>query len=175
MAESLFGGRRRSPDEESPGDSKGLFTAQLSRVFLECRRVLRANGSMILTFHHRAPDAWESLGQALHLAGFTVLDVVPVRSEGRSGIHSYDGTIKYDSILFCKPARLAKARRSVEKLVSEARTMTTAWAKRFQRAGLRFSPVDRYSIALSMVLRAHSRTAGDLSLLRSALDRILPP
>ena len=58
---------------------------------------------MVFTHHHRSAEAWGTLGHAMISAGFRVLDVFPVRSEGQSGFHSYGGSIKWDSVMGLPP------------------------------------------------------------------------
>src|SRR5262249_25544063 len=97
MTTAIFGGKRRGGDSD-PVDQ---FTRRLSSVFAECQRVMKKDGGLIFTFHHRDPIAWHALGQAVLGAGFCIREVFPVRSEGRSGLHTYQGTIKWDAVFVC--------------------------------------------------------------------------
>jgi putative DNA methylase len=84
---ALFAGKRG--ELGTPAGPKDLFTATLAKILSECFRVLRPCGALVFTFHHKSTEAWESLGKALLTTGFAVNEVVPVRSEGQSGFHSY--------------------------------------------------------------------------------------
>jgi adenine-specific DNA methylase len=88
-------------------DAVSRFTDGLTRVFVECRRVLKRSGLMALTFHHRKREPWQALFAALLEAGFAVVQVTPVRSEGRSGFHSSPGNLKWDLVIVCRPTSQA--------------------------------------------------------------------
>lgn len=85
--------------EERRTDPFEAYRALLARVFRECQRVLRPGGIVAFTFHHRTGTAWKALAQALIEARFMVTNILPVRSEGKSGFHSQAGTIKWDTII----------------------------------------------------------------------------
>lgn len=88
------------------GDPQSLshFCNGLTKVFSECKRVLKDSGIMALTFHHRREEPWLALSEALIQAGFTIVQVIPVRSEGRSGFHSAPGNLKWDVVFVCRPS-----------------------------------------------------------------------
>jgi putative DNA methylase len=173
MGAALFGGKRLGSGRHA--HRKALFTATLTKVFAECHRVLRPEGSLAFTFHHKSPDAWDCLGSALLTAGFAIDEVVPVRSEGRSGFHSYEGTIKWDSIFFCRPFvsgceppvndRPCATISAVQRAASGARQ----WSTWIHLSDLEFSAADRASLAMSLVLREFSQCGYDVSVLRDAL------
>lgn len=88
--------------EPKNGNSKSNFLLGMSNVFCECQRVLRENGLMVFTFHHRKTKAWFSILHAIVNAQLTITNVFPVRSEGRSAFHSDAGNIKWDSVVVCR-------------------------------------------------------------------------
>jgi len=57
------------------------------------------DGIMVFTYHHKSPVAWAALGDALVRSGLKCATVLPLRGEGQGGLHSYDGTIKWDGPL----------------------------------------------------------------------------
>lgn len=79
-----------------------VYRYRLHRIFCECRRVLRMNGIMVFTYHHKSPLAWAALGDALVRSGLKCATVLPLRGEGQGGLHSYDGTIKWDAVFVCR-------------------------------------------------------------------------
>jgi adenine-specific DNA methylase len=82
---------------------KSEFSDGLTRVFQETNRVLKDDGLLIFTFHHRKLEAWDALLKAVLDAGFFVTAVYPVRSEMRASTHLYDmNNIVYDVILVCR-------------------------------------------------------------------------
>ena len=88
------------------GDPQSIlqFFTGLAQVFSECKRLLKETGIMALTFHHKREESWLALYEALTQAGFMIVQVVPVRSEGRSGFHSSPGNLKWDAVLVCRPS-----------------------------------------------------------------------
>lgn len=79
-----------------------VYRNSLHRVFCECRRVLKMDGIMVFTYHHKSPVAWGALGDALVRSGLKCATVLPLRGEGQGGLHSYDGTIKWDAVFVCR-------------------------------------------------------------------------
>ncbi len=75
------------------------YTAGLRRVFDECRRVLRPGGLFVFTYHHASPLAWTSIGEAIAASSLECTSVVPMRGEGRGGLHTHEGTIKWDAVI----------------------------------------------------------------------------
>ena len=86
------------------------YTQSLARVFSECNRVLKAQGICVFTYHHKSLNAWACLGTALAQSGLRCERVLPMRGEGQGGLHSYDGTIKWDAVFLCKKGHKPKHR-----------------------------------------------------------------
>jgi len=86
---------------QAQGKDDEFFFKGLTRVFSECRRVLRDDGLMVFTFHHRQPSVWTSLLQALVDAAFYVCAVYPVHAEAPSAIRDL-GNIRYDIPFVCR-------------------------------------------------------------------------
>lgn len=85
-------------------DAAARYGEQLAAILRECRRVLRDDGVCVFTYHHESPNAWALLGRALATSGLRCTNVLPMRGEGQGGLHSYEGTIKWDAVLVCRPA-----------------------------------------------------------------------
>ena len=77
------------------------FATALSRIFSECRRVLKSHsGRMVFTFHHWNPVAWAELTIALRFAGFKLVNSYTVYSEHPISVHIRDlNSITHDCIL----------------------------------------------------------------------------
>jgi len=174
IGESLFGGRRRGPRQTR--DPKRQYVATLTQVFRECRRVVRQDGALVFTFHHRATDAWESLGTAILGTGFQIERVVPVRSEGQSGFHSYDGTLKWDAIFFCRPVvrrpTLVPDLRVVANVRSRVSDLARRWMRRIRRSHLAFSSADQASLEMALALGEFSRRSLSVPFLGDVLKNI---
>ncbi|MDQ6613332.1 MAG: DUF1156 domain-containing protein [Actinomycetota bacterium] len=59
----------------------------LTRSFREAHRVLKDDGVMTVMFTHKRVDAWDTLGQALLEAGFSVNSSWPVHTESEHSLH----------------------------------------------------------------------------------------
>lgn len=75
------------------------YASGLRAVFAGCRRVLRPGGLVVFTYHHASPLAWSSIGEAIAASGLACTSVLPMRGEGRGGLHTHEGTIKWDAVL----------------------------------------------------------------------------
>jgi adenine-specific DNA methylase len=80
------------------------YRDRLQRILSECHRVLKTDGILVFTYHHKSAKAWGALGDALAHSGLTCTTVLPLRGEGQGGLHSYDGTIKWDAVFVCRKA-----------------------------------------------------------------------
>jgi adenine-specific DNA methylase len=151
---SLFAGRRQGDPESK--DTIKAYTDTLVAVFRECGRVATSKARFIFTFHHREATAWAALGTALLSSSFRVLKVFPVRSEGRSGLHSYSGSIKWDSIFICEKRKRGEVRdprqNSVSGCARKAWRESGRWQADIRQAEMDFGWADRGSLAMSLAL-----------------------
>ncbi len=82
------------------GNGSGQYTAVLSDIFGECRRVLRPGGRLIFTFHHWKPRGWAALTLALQRAGFRLVNRYVVHSENPISVHIANmQALTHDAIL----------------------------------------------------------------------------
>ena len=81
------------------------YQDRLQQIFMECNRVLKPDGICVFTYHHKLASAWDALGMALLHSGLLVTKVLPMRGEGQGGLHTYDGTIKWDAVLVLQEER----------------------------------------------------------------------
>ncbi|MEM6785133.1 MAG: DNA methyltransferase [Bacteroidota bacterium] len=82
------------------------YAQELTTIFRSCHRVLRDDGLMVFTYHHKDPLAWAAVGEALVRSGFYVTRVLPMRGEGQGGLHTKAGTIKWDAVVVCRPTAI---------------------------------------------------------------------
>jgi adenine-specific DNA methylase len=79
------------------------FMTGLTAIFTECKRVLKDEGVLVFTFHHKKTEAWSSLLRAVLDSGFVVTAIHPVRSEMKASTHLYDmENITIDAIIVCR-------------------------------------------------------------------------
>jgi len=71
----------------------------------ESRRTLKANGTLILTFHNKKLEAWEALAGAIYKSGFRVKALAITRSENPiDHCKRYVNAMLNDLVLECTPA-----------------------------------------------------------------------
>lgn len=156
-----------------------IYRGRLQRIFYECNRVLKENGLMVFTYHHKSPVAWEAVGNALAHSGLKCKTVLPMRGEGQGGLHSYDGTIKWDAVFVCRkgvPVQSTKAdkklvllRESVDKAKLKAASYAEDLAKNKRIA---FREPDRLNLECAMIVASafiSSEVHSQITLLSDAL------
>ena len=75
----------------------------LEGVFSESYRMLKDDGVLAFTFHHKDPDAWGAVLSALADAGYRVVQTYPVRGENRLSVHIKDQrAVLLDSVIVCR-------------------------------------------------------------------------
>jgi adenine-specific DNA methylase len=90
------------------GKNADSYLGGLTSVFRECGRVLKDDGLMVFTFHHKDPSAWASVLQAVLDAGFSVRATYPVLAEmGRSVHIQGQEAMEYDAIIVCSQREAA--------------------------------------------------------------------
>lgn len=158
---------------ENDDPSHRRFIRDLTEVFTHCKRVLRSNGLMVFTFHHRDVEAWGALARALLDAGFLVTNVFPVRSEGKSGFHSTTGTIKWDSVLICRPKEEVSSREpgSNRGFLRSVKANHSRWKRRLQEANLIFGWVDSLSLGYALAVQQAIARAGSPDDVTLLLDK----
>ena len=155
---------RAAPIEENlaltdRGDqSVETYRDRLDHIFCECQRVLKSNGVLVFTYHHKSPIAWGALGDALARSGLKCTTVLPLRGEGQGGLHSYDGTIKWDAVFVCRrgmPASPTAAHKAVvpRKAIEKARQRANAYAQELlEFKQISFRGPDRLNLERAMIV-----------------------
>lgn len=95
----------------------------LTRVFLECNRVLKDNGYLIFSFHDKSIESWFSILHGLSKAGFALVKSYPLHAESRTGAHtSNKNSIAFDIMLICtkkEAIRIGVYNDEVAKIIEE--------------------------------------------------------
>jgi len=161
LKESLYvraGERRAGPDHDRFGDG-------LAKAFAGCARVLKDPGLMVFTFHHNDPRAWTALTIAICRGGFEITSVFPVRSEGQSRFHSYEGSLKWDVVFCCRKRNAPQVRtvgadptRTIPRSVAaNAARELKRWRRMLSDAKMTFSPADAKSLRSGLLAMGISR------------------
>jgi len=134
-----------------------FFFRGLTRVFRECHRVLNDDGLMVFTFHHKETWAWKSVLSAILNAGFYVVAVYPVQSEGRTGVHGDVGNIGYDIPFVCRKRKGDGQAVSWEALKDEIYFAAQESVERIKTSGRSMSDADLFVIAMGRCLELYSK------------------
>jgi putative DNA methylase len=87
-----------------------LFAEKLQLVFKECRRIMKDEGFLVFTYHHSRTDGWISVAKAIHGAGFSIVNVFPVKSEMSVAMPKAKAKepIQLDVVFVCRKKELDK-------------------------------------------------------------------
>lgn len=138
--------------------SIAAYRDQLHRILGECCRVLRKDGVMVFTYHHKSSVAWSALGDALARSGLKCTAVLPLRGEGQGGLHSYDGTIKWDAVFICRKGTAVKAEASSMVVVprtaiKQSKRRAAAYVKKLARTRhIGFRDPDHLNLERAMIV-----------------------
>ncbi len=139
------------------GKAGTFYEEGLRRVFSECRRVLKDDGLLIFTFHHKALEAWVNVLRAVLDAGFFVNAAYPVHSEMPLSVHIQGSqAMSCDAILVCRK-RLGV--RHTTWAVVEEEIQDRAWKLLdvLQGSGCTPSSLDLHVLLLGKCLECYSR------------------
>jgi len=141
--------------------AEGSVTAykeQLQQIFCECHRVLKQNGIMVFTYHHKSSLAWCALGGALAHSGLKCTSVLPMRGEGQGGLHSYNGTIKWDAVFVCRKGKSLRPKTSdkvvvPQSAIDKAKRRAAAYAEELAKTQqIGFRDPDRLNLERAMIV-----------------------
>jgi adenine-specific DNA methylase len=134
------------------------FLRGLTGVFAEANRILKSDGVLVFTFHHRNLNEWVSVLQAVLDSGFSVTAAYPVRSEMEASTHlRLTNSIKYDIILVCRKREMkgySKSWSSVRKSIDRASKEVVAMLK---TRGEKPTPLEIYVMTLGKCLECYSK------------------
>lgn len=167
--------------EDGAHKDAAFFFEHLTAAWRECHRVLKDDGLLVFTFHHREGDRWSGLLRSLFDAGFYLVAAYPTHSEALNSIviQATKG-ITYDIVHVCRkrpdepqPIPWSRLRREVQR---EAREQL----KELERDKDLLPGPDVQMILLGKALRLFSQHYGkvlgpdnELIQLDDAMERIL--
>jgi adenine-specific DNA methylase len=130
-------GRKRGEGKTAADLADERYEHLLTRSFREAHRVLKDDGVMTVMFTHKRVDAWDTLGQALLDAGFSIASSWPVHTESEHSLHQAKKNAASSTIFLTCSKRTSGEPAYWADLRSEiARTARTA-AAAFADDGLR--------------------------------------
>lgn len=171
MRESLAANCKQS-------DALEEYTRDLTTIFGELGRVLKPEGRCVFTYHHKFWGAWSALGEAMVESGLECVNVFPMRGEGQGGLHSCEGTLKWDAVLVCRK-RAGERPKSGPAIVSLAAVMAARekardFQSRLTDPRIGFRDLDRQNLFMAMVAasaRIGEKQGSDVTL-REALSAL---
>lgn len=135
-------------DNEVQQTDANKFSEFLKNVFSECRRVLKADGKLVFSFHHSRADGWIAIANSIQKSGFFVDECFPVYAELMASTPkaSAKEPISLDAIIVCsKQKREASAHSVISTAVKVACDMIDS--------GRKLSIADIFVISSSQCLR----------------------
>jgi adenine-specific DNA methylase len=145
--------RREIVVNDAVGKGPEFYIDAMKRCLIECHRVLKDDGLLVMTFHHSSPEAWAAVLKFLVESGFIVIGAYPIHSETRSGVHP---GIEYDSIIVCKKveeSRLPAKPLPKAAFEAEVRNRVEADADRFVEKHPRLSIEDLYVAVMGRAIQ----------------------
>lgn len=134
------------------------YRQRMAAIFDECRRVLTADGVLMLMFTHKATGAWDALTKGLLDAGFLISASWPVNTEAEGSLHIKDKAAANSTIfLVCRPRPEQKTEEVIfwEDLEPQVRTAVLNRIDDFQKAGI--AGIDLYLACFGPALEVFSR------------------
>ncbi|MHA2300011.1 MAG: DNA methyltransferase [Candidatus Thorarchaeota archaeon] len=155
------------------------FLAGLTKVFSETNRILKSDGVLVFTFHHKKEAAWAAVLQAILDSGFYVTTIYPVRSEMRASTHLHDmSNIIYDMVIVCRRRRKTNASITWSSVKDRIARTTRQTIDYLVKNGERPGSLDILVMALGKCLEHYSKNypnvvqAGKRVSVREALESI---
>jgi len=149
---------------EEFGKDERFYIDCLKRVFQKCHAVLKENGLVAFTFHHKETKAWAAVLKALMESGFHINAAYPVHSDPRFRLHALGkAAIAYDSILVCKKRKRQKITK-IPWAVFEAqlRERILHDIERILKKHPDFEVEDAYVVAIGRALQLYSENYGGI-------------
>jgi len=128
------------------------FSNKLSKVFIECNRVLTDEGIFIFTYHHSREEGWIPVIEAILEAGFYVINAHPIKSEmsNASPKSQAKEPIQFDIII------VLRKQITIEKNVTENKNDIIKYSvekiSRLEKEGFKLSENDKKVILYGQIL-----------------------
>jgi adenine-specific DNA methylase len=88
VATARIRGRKKETGHKTANElADDRYESLLTTCFKESHRVLKDDGVLTVMFTHKRVDAWDTLGQALLEAGFSINSSWPVHTESEHSLH----------------------------------------------------------------------------------------
>ena len=166
-------------ENRSQKKGKEEFVEGLTRVFSEACRVLKDEGILVFTFHHKRIDAWALVLKAVLNSGFYISASYPVRSEMKASTHLHQmKNITMDMVLVCRKRGRTPPERSWKSIKAEILKASWKLIENIKEQGEMFNSLDVFVMAFGKCLEEYSKhypnvnTEGRSVSVQEALDSI---
>lgn len=142
---------------ERSEEAVAAYTDTLTKIFSSCHRVLHDHGVCVFTYHHKFARAWLAVATALVHAGLRCTQVLPMRGEGQGGLHSKEGTIKWDAVMVCRKREQPRTQGILvlsEKEITAAREQADWYGEKLGAVKGGFGKPDRLNFTLACLAAA---------------------
>jgi adenine-specific DNA methylase len=134
------------------------FINGLTKVFQECHRILKNDGLLAFTFHHKKDEAWASVLEAVTKAGFYITSIIPVYSEMSTSFHIYQKmTSVYDTVIVCRKKVKPLGKISLEEILDKTIEYAKKSANNLLAKSKNFLTFNILMIARSKFLELYSK------------------
>ena len=134
------------------------FLKGITKVFNECKRILKDDGLLIFTFHHKKDEAWASMLKAVVDAGFYVSAIHPVYAEMRTSFHIFEkNAVLYDTIIVCRKRTKTTEGINLSQIIDEALAYTRNIIKEFVSKKQDFKYIDIIMAGRSKCMELYSK------------------
>uniref|UniRef100_A0A7V4E2Y9 DUF1156 domain-containing protein n=1 Tax=candidate division WOR-3 bacterium TaxID=2052148 RepID=A0A7V4E2Y9_UNCW3 len=145
------------------------FITGLTKVFQECHRILKNDGLLAFTFHHKKDEAWVSVLEAVTKAGFYISSIIPVYAEMSTSFHIHKKmTSVYDTVIVCRKRLEPLGKISLEKILEETVDYTKKSATWLLAKSENFFTFNLLMIARSKFLELYSKYYPNIEILNGS-------
>ena len=117
---------------------RAFFEDAMARVFLDGKRVVRADGIGSVIFAHKSTEGWEALLSGITRGGWTITSSWPVATEQAHRLRARDSAALATSVhLVCRPRPEDAPIGDWADVLHELPTRVGAWMERLQSEGIR--------------------------------------
>ena len=153
---------------------RGQFLKGITKVFKECRRILKDEGLLIFTFHHKKDEAWVSILRAVMDAGFYISAIFPVYAEMRTSFHILRRKAAlYDTIIVCKKKEKIEGSITLSEIVNEALVYAKKTIMELYSSNQSFTDIDILMAGRSKCIELYSKYYPNVRDNRGSIPSIL--
>lgn len=134
------------------------FIEGLSAVFKESNRVLKDEGPLVFTFHHKETMAWGAVLSSVLNSSFYISAIYPIRAEmSTSQSIREKASVEYDMIIVCRKRQEHPEEKSWRSIENELYTRVEEEIKKLEKENKLLSKEDIFIITVGKCLELYSK------------------